>query len=147
MRFEELGEFQREMLAEAYRHQEAQRLRALIGVPVCITVSVLAYWFFIVRDDTGGGGLLGWPIILVLVGIAIWMTLETIANRRVRWILRGLNLSKEAQDEVVASIRRSPALAAERTRARSMIGEELKEGARRVRRMRKYGWLGLSRRD
>ncbi len=147
MRFEELDEFHQELLLEAYRHQEAQRLRALIGVPVCIVISVLDVWFFMIRDDPGQGRLLGWPVLLVFVGIGIWMLLETITNKRVRWALQGLNLQSGADREVLASMKRSPRLASERARARSMIGDEMKEGARRVRRMRKHGWWGLGSDD
>jgi len=142
LRFEELGEFERELLAEAYRHQQTQRLRALIGVPVCVAISILDYWFFMLRDDSGAGGLLGWPVLLVVAGIGVWMLLETIANRRVRWVLRSLNLQKDVERELVISMKRSPLLAAERARSRSTIGDELKEGSRRIRRMRSGLWPG-----
>src|SRR5690242_12431611 len=107
MRFDELGEFQRELLAEAWRQQEVQRLRALIGVPVCVVVAAADVWFFVLRDETGMGGILGWPVFLLMAGIAAWMVLETVTNRRLRWALRGLEL-EAAQDEILASMRSSP---------------------------------------
>jgi hypothetical protein len=115
MKFEDLGEFERELLVEAWRHQEVQRLRAFVGVPVCLAIAVADLWFFVLRDDTGMGGLIGWPVFLLMIGIAGWMILETVTNRRLRWALRGLNLAGSEQ-EILASMRSSPLLAAERAR-------------------------------
>jgi hypothetical protein len=130
MKFEDLGEFERSLLMNAYRDEQVQRLRAFVGVPVCVVISALSAWFFILRDDTGGGLLLGVPILVVMIGIAVWMVLQTIANRRVRWALRGLSLQNaQAEEEVLASMKRSPRLASKRAEARSTIGGELKEGA------------------
>ena len=135
MRFEDLGEFQQSLLLDAYRDEQVQRLRALIGVPVCVVVSVLSAWFFGFRDETGNGWLLGGPIVVVMMGIAAWMVLQTVANRRVRWALQGLNLpDAEAEEEILASMKCSPRLGSERARARSTIRGELEDGARRVRR-------------
>jgi hypothetical protein len=115
VRFEELGEFERTLLVDAYRQQAVQRLRALVGVPVCVAISAFAFWFFILGDDTGGGRLLGWPIVLVMGGIAIWMVLETVTNHRVRWALRGMNL-QNAGEELLESMKSSPVVASERAR-------------------------------
>lgn len=146
MRFDQIGAFQRELLVEAWRHQEVQRLRALIGVPVSLAIAAADLWFFVLQDDTGNGGLIGWPVFLLMVGIAGWMTLETVTNRRLRWALRGLDL-EGSEREILASMRSSPLLAAERARARSEIGAELKEGARRADQVRRRGVWGLGSDD
>jgi hypothetical protein len=142
MHFDELNEFQRELLTEAYGAQHAQRLRALIGVPVCAVSSALAAWFFIIADDSGYGGMLGWPIILGLGAVAAWMLFETLAERRVRWAVRSFNLDSTAERQLLSSLRNTPALDEARRRARSEIAGEMREGARRARR---HDWWGSRR--
>lgn len=150
MRFEELDEFGRGLLVDAFRDQLAQRMRALIGVPVCVAVAALAYAFFISGDDLGGGGVLGWPIVLAMGGIACWMLAETLANRRVRWALRGLALD-ESEEEILAAMRTAGLLTSGRTQARTVIREELHEGTRRAALVVRRGWWAAwqdgSRRD
>lgn len=153
MRFEDLTADQQELLAEAYGKQHVQKLRAMIGVPVCVLGAALAGWFFILADDSGHGGILGWPIILILGGLAAWMLAETYFEKRVRWMIRSFNLGPEDERGVLASLKAAPALAQERSRARSEIGAELKEGARTLAdprpwwvRLLEGGWDGKRRR-
>jgi hypothetical protein len=138
MRFEDLNEFQQELLAEAYQAQHVQRLRALIGVPVAMAISSLAGWYFIVSDESGHGGMLGWPIILTLCVVSLWMLAETVSGRNVRWAIRSFNLEPDSERMLLESMRNASVIAQARRRARSEIHAELEEGARRVK--KKQWW-------
>jgi hypothetical protein len=139
VRFEELDEFGRGLLVDAFRDQLAQRLRALIGVPVCVAVAALAYAYFIAGDDLGGGKVLGWPVVLAMAGISCWMLAETLANRRVRWALRGLGLD-ESEEEILAAMKAAGLLSTGRAQARAVIRDELNEGTRRAALVARRGW-------
>jgi hypothetical protein len=136
--FEDLSETQRELLADAYREQRVQRARAWIGIPLCVAGSAAAAWFFIVGDESGYGGYLGWPMAVALGAVALWMLVETILERGVERVIRTFGLELGAERTLRASLRVAPSLAEERRRARMEIEDELFEGGRRA--LKKDWW-------